>query len=301
MDINEALARLDWSREPKGLYEPVGYTLAAGGKRLRPTLTLLAAQLFEGVEQKVLPAALALEVFHNFTLLHDDVMDNAQTRRGRECVHRKWNTSTAILSGDVMLIEAYRLLEDIEPKYLPAVHRLFTQMAREICEGQQWDMDFEKRKEVTMDEYMQMIRLKTAVLFANALQIGALLADAPQNAQNALYEYGIQLGLAFQIEDDYLDCFGNPATFGKAIGGDIREGKKTWMRVTALSLGMQQPDSRDVDYVLSEYRRLGVDEKARNEISRLTDVAIRHLEHLPQNDATEQLRQLAQRLVQRNN
>ena len=301
MDINEALARLDWSREPKGLYEPVGYTLAAGGKRLRPTLTLLAAQLFEGVEQKVLPAALALEVFHNFTLLHDDVMDNAQTRRGRECVHRKWNTATAILSGDVMLIEAYRLLEDIEPKYLPAVHRLFTRMAREICEGQQWDMDFEKRKEVTMDEYMQMIRLKTAVLFANALQIGALLADAPQNAQNALYEYGIQLGLAFQIEDDYLDCFGNPATFGKAIGGDIREGKKTWMRVTALSLGMRQSDSRDVDYVLSEYRRLGVDEKARNEISRLTDAAIRHLEHLPQNDATEQLRQLAQRLVQRNN
>lgn len=301
MDINEALARLDWSREPKGLYEPVGYTLAAGGKRLRPTLTLLAAQVFEGVEQKVLPAALALEVFHNFTLLHDDVMDNAQTRRGRECVHRKWNTATAILSGDVMLIEAYRLLEDIEPKYLPAVHRLFTQMAREICEGQQWDMDFEKRKEVTMDEYMQMIRLKTAVLFANALQIGALLADAPQNAQNALYEYGIQLGLAFQIEDDYLDCFGNPATFGKAIGGDIREGKKTWMRVTALSLGMQQQDSRDVDYVLSEYRRLGVDEKARNEISRLTNEAIRHLEHLPQNEATEQLRQLAQRLVQRNN
>lgn len=301
MDINEALARLDWSREPKGLYEPVGYTLAAGGKRLRPTLTLLAAQVFEGVEQKVLPAALALEVFHNFTLLHDDVMDNAQTRRGRECVHRKWNTATAILSGDVMLIEAYRLLEDIEPKYLSAVHRLFTRMAREICEGQQWDMDFEKRKEVTMDEYMQMIRLKTAVLFANALQIGALLADAPQNAQNALYEYGIQLGLAFQVEDDYLDCFGNPATFGKAIGGDIREGKKTWMRVTALSLGMQQQDSRDVDYVLSEYRRLGVDEKARNEISRLTNEAIRHLEHLPQNDATEQLRQLAQRLVQRNN
>lgn len=301
MDINEALARLDWSREPKGLYEPVGYTLAAGGKRLRPTLTLLAAQVFEGVEQKVLPAALALEVFHNFTLLHDDVMDNAQTRRGRECVHRKWNTATAILSGDVMLIEAYRLLEDSEPKYLSAVHRLFTRMAREICEGQQWDMDFEKRKEVTMDEYMQMIRLKTAVLFANALQIGALLADAPQNAQNALYEYGIQLGLAFQIEDDYLDCFGNPATFGKAIGGDIREGKKTWMRVTALSLGMQQQDSRDVDYVLSEYRRLGVDEKARNEISRLTNEAIRHLEHLPQNEATEQLRQLAQRLVQRNN
>jgi geranylgeranyl diphosphate synthase type II len=240
-----------------------------------------------------------LEVFHNFTLLHDDVMDNAETRRGRQCVHRKWNTSTAILSGDVMLIEAYRLLEDIEPKHLPAVHHLFTRMAREICEGQQYDMDFE-RKEVTMDEYMHMIRLKTAVLFANALQIGALLSDAPTNAQNALYEYGIHLGLAFQIEDDYLDCFGNPATFGKAIGGDIREGKKTWMRVTALSSGMLNPDSRDVEYVLSEYRRLGVDEKAKAEISRLTAEALKHLKHLPQNDATTQLRDLAERLVKRN-
>ena len=299
MDINEALSRIDWSREPRGLYEPIAYTLAAGGKRLRPTLTLLAAQIFDGVEQKVLPAALALEIFHNFTLLHDDVMDNAETRRGRVCVHKKWNTPTAILSGDLMLIEAYRLLEDIEPKHLPAVHRLFTRMAAEICEGQQYDMDFE-RKEVTMDEYMHMIRLKTAVLFANALQIGGVLAGAPKNAQNALYEYGILLGLAFQIEDDYLDCFGNAATFGKAIGGDIREGKKTWMRVTALAAGMQQPESRDVEYVLSEYRRLGVDEKAKEEISRLTTEAVRHLEHLPQNDATEQLRQLAQRLATRN-
>ncbi len=300
MDINEALSRLDWSREPSGLYEPIAYTLAAGGKRLRPTLTLLAAQVFDGVEQKVLPAALALEVFHNFTLLHDDVMDNAETRRGRQCVHCKWNIPTAILSGDQMLIEAYRLLQDIEPKHLPAVLRLFTRMATEICEGQQYDMDFERRKEVTMDEYMQMIRLKTAVLFANALQIGSLLAEAPQNAQNALYEYGILLGLAFQIEDDYLDCFGTPATFGKATGGDIREGKMTWMRVTALSMGMKRPESRDVEYILSEYRRLGVDEKAKAEVSRLTTEAINHLNHLPQNEATDRLRQLARKLVKRN-
>ena len=300
MDINEALSRLDWSREPRGLYEPIAYTLAAGGKRLRPTLALLAARIFDGVEQKVLPAALALEVFHNFTLLHDDVMDNAETRRGRMCVHRKWNTATAILSGDQMLIEAYRLLQDIEPRYLPSVLRLFTRMATEICEGQQYDMDFEQRKEVTMDAYMQMIRLKTAVLFANALQIGSLLAGAPQNAQNALYEYGILLGLAFQIEDDYLDCFGNAATFGKAIGGDIREGKMTWMRVTALTSGMRQPESRDTEYVLQEYRRLGVDEQAKAEISRLTNEALGHLDHLPQNEATAQLRQLAQQLVKRN-
>lgn len=300
MDINEALSRLDWSREPRGLYEPIAYTLAAGGKRLRPTLSLLAARIFDGVEQKVLPAALALEVFHNFTLLHDDVMDNAETRRSRMCVHRKWNTATAILSGDQMLIEAYRLLQDIEPKHLPVVLRLFTRMATEICEGQQYDMDFERRKEVTMDEYMHMIRLKTAVLFANALQIGGLLAGAPQNAQNALYEYGIKLGLAFQIEDDYLDCFGNPATFGKATGGDIREGKMTWMRVTALSLGMKQPESRDAEYVLSEYRRLGVDEKAKAEINRLTEEAVSHLDNLPQNEATDQLGQLAQQLVKRN-
>ena len=300
MDINEALSRIDWSREPRGLYEPIAYTLAAGGKRLRPTLTLLAAEIFDGVEQKVLPAALALEVFHNFTLLHDDVMDNAETRRGRQCVHKKWNTETAILSGDQMLIEAYRLLEDIEPKYFSQVHKLFTRMATEICEGQQYDMDYEHRKEVTMDEYMHMIRLKTAVLFANALQIGGLLAGAPKNAQNALYEYGILLGLAFQIEDDYLDCFGNAATFGKAIGGDIREGKKTWMRVTALAEGMKDAESRDVDYVLSEYKRLGVDEKARTEISRLTEEALKHLTTLPQNEAANQLRELAKRLAQRN-
>lgn len=300
MDINEALSRIDWSREPRGLYEPIAYTLAAGGKRLRPTLSLLAARIFDGVEQKVLPAALALEVFHNFTLLHDDVMDNAETRRGRLCVHRKWNTATAILSGDQMLIEAYRLLQDIEPKHLPAVLRLFTRMATEICEGQQYDMDFERRKEITMDEYMHMIRLKTAVLFANALQIGGLLAGAPQNAQNALYEYGILLGLAFQIEDDYLDCFGNPATFGKATGGDIREGKMTWMRVTALSQGMKQPEIRDVEYVLSEYRRLGVDEQAKAEIHRLTEEAVSHLDNLPQNEATDQLGQLAQQLAKRN-
>lgn len=300
MDINEALSRIDWSREPRGLYEPVGYTLAAGGKRLRPTLALLAAQIFDGVEQKVLPAALALEIFHNFTLLHDDVMDNAETRRGRQCVHRKWNVPTAILSGDQMLIEAYRLLEDIEPRHFAQVHRLFTRMATEICEGQQYDMDFESRKEVTMDEYMRMIRLKTAVLFANALQIGGLLAGAPRNAQNALYEYGILLGLAFQIEDDYLDCFGNAATFGKAIGGDIREGKKTWMRVTALASGMKKPDSRDVEYVLSEYRRLGVDGQAKAEIARLTAEAVSHLDHLPQNDATGQLRRLAEQLAIRN-
>ena len=242
MDINEAILNLNWKREPYGLYEPIEYTLAAGGKRVRPQLALIASQMFGGDDEKVLPAALALEVFHNFTLLHDDVMDKADVRRGRPTVHVKWNENTAILSGDQMLIEAYKLLSGVPADKLPKVLQLFNKMATEICEGQQYDVDFESQEHVTIEEYLKMIRLKTSVLLANALQTGAYIAGADEQAQGDLYEFGINIGLAFQIQDDILDVWGDPKTFGKAVGGDICCNKKTFVLLSALMMADAVPE-----------------------------------------------------------
>lgn len=300
MSINDHIARLDWSKQPQGLYAPIAYTLAAGGKRIRPTLALIACRIFGGDEQQTLPAALALEIFHNFTLLHDDVMDHAQVRRGRACVHIKWNENTAILSGDQMMIEAYRQLATIDSAHLGEVLRLFNKMATEICEGQQYDVDMEQTnvEQCTMDDYMRMIRLKTSVLLATALQIGAYLADADSKAQQALYEYGICIGLAFQIQDDYLDCYGDERTFGKAIGGDIREGKKTWLYLTAVQKGMDSTLS-NFESVIAEYNRLDIPGLALQAIEQLTNQALEYLNQVPQNAATDELRQLAMQLVNR--
>ncbi|MCQ2340733.1 MAG: polyprenyl synthetase family protein [Paludibacteraceae bacterium] len=301
MDINSVIEQLDWHREPLGLYEPIGYTLAAGGKRLRPTLCVIGAQIFGGAEETVLPAALALEIFHNFTLLHDDVMDKAEVRRGRACVHIRWNENTAILSGDQMMIEAYKQLGKVDEKHLPYVLRLFNQMATEICEGQQYDVDFEQREDVSIGDYMQMIRLKTSVLLATALRIGAYIGGATEEEQKALYEYGICIGLAFQIQDDYLDCYGNPKTFGKAIGGDIREGKKTWLWLTAQQErgDKEALASKDYDRVINEYNRLGVPELALQQIRQLTEEGLSYLNQVPQGEATDRLRRLADQLVNR--
>ena len=300
-DINEIIESLDYRREPRGLYEPIGYALSAGGKRVRPRLALLGAQVFGGDEQLVLPAALALEVFHNFTLLHDDVMDKAVVRRGRPTVHVKWDENTAILSGDQMLIEAYKLLSEVREDKLAGVLRMFNKMATEICEGQQYDVDFEKREDVSIAEYMEMIRLKTSVLLATALQIGAYIAGADEEGQRALYEYGINLGLAFQIQDDLLDCFGDPATFGKAIGGDIREGKKTFMWLTARAKAGAgwSTQGKELAEVLREYEQLGVRKAAEEEIQRLTARALEKLETVPQNGAVAELRSLAAKLAGR--
>lgn len=301
MDINSVIEQLDWHREPLGLYEPIGYTLSAGGKRLRPTLCMIGVQIFGGEEKAVLPAALALEIFHNFTLLHDDVMDKAAVRRGRACVHIRWNENTAILSGDQMMIEAYKQLSQVDEKHLPHVLRLFNQMATEICEGQQYDVDFEQREDVSIADYMQMIRLKTSVLLATALRIGAYIGGANEEEQKALYEYGICIGLAFQIQDDYLDCYGDPKTFGKAIGGDIKEGKKTWLWLTAQHEGGDQQElaSKDYDRVINEYNRLGVPELALQQIHQLTEEGLRYLDKIPQGEATNRLRRLADQLVNR--
>lgn len=312
IDIEKAIAALDWKREPYGLYEPIEYTLASGGKRLRPRLVLLAAEMFGGKEEKVLPAALAIEVFHNFTLLHDDVMDKADIRRGRPTVHVRWNDNTAILSGDQMVIEAYTLLSRVPADRLSETLRLFNKMATEICEGQQYDMEFERREQVSIEEYMQMIRLKTSVLLATALQIGAYIAGANAAQQQALYEYGINIGLAFQIQDDILDVYGDPKTFGKAIGGDICCNKKTYMLLTALQraddetraeleqwLQTQDKSDEKIQAVTDIYTRTGAREVCETVMQLHTHEALSQLNALPQNDATEQLRKLAEKLVMR--
>ena len=316
MDINNEILHLDWKREPYGLYEPIEYTLAAGGKRVRPQLAMIASQLFGGKDEEVLPAALALEVFHNFTLLHDDVMDKADVRRGRPTVHVKWNENTAILSGDQMLIEAYKLLSGVPADKLPKVLQLFNKMATEICEGQQYDVDFESQEQVTIDDYLKMIRLKTSVLLANALQTGAYIAGADEQAQEALYQFGINIGLAFQIQDDILDVWGDPATFGKAVGGDISCNKKTFVYLEAIRrLGNEakgnelqqwysqvlEDNTEKIAAVKEIFERLGVRAACEKVVEDYTQKALALLNQLPQNQATEQLRKLADKLNTRQN
>jgi geranylgeranyl diphosphate synthase, type II len=218
---------------PTGLYKPVSYTLDMGGKRLRPLLVLTAANLFSENVAEALPAATAIEVFHNFTLLHDDLMDNASVRRGKPTVHLKFNPNTAILSGDAMMILANDYLGNSPGEKLPALLKLFSRTALEVCEGQQYDMDFEQRMDVTVEEYIEMIRLKTAVLIAGALKLGAIIGNAPEKQANLLYKFGIHIGLAFQLQDDWLDVFGDPNVFGKKIGGDILSNKKTFLLLKA--------------------------------------------------------------------
>jgi geranylgeranyl diphosphate synthase type II len=310
MNINEAIAKLDWKRQPYGLYEPIEYTLAAGGKRVRPQLAMIASHMFGGQDQDVLPAALALEIFHNFTLLHDDVMDHAEVRRGRPTVHVKWNENTAILSGDQMLIEAYKMLSQVPADKLSKVLQLFNKMATEICEGQQYDVDFESQEHVAIDDYLLMIRLKTSVLLATALQMGAYIAGAGEREQDALYQFGIHIGLAFQIQDDILDVWGDPATFGKAIGGDIACNKKTFVTLTALQLADEdsrhalhtwlsqtmQDNVEKIAAVTAIYDRLEVRAECEKRVVELTQQALAYLSTLPQNAAADQLRQLADKL-----
>ena len=317
MDINKEIAALDWSKEPKGLYEPIAYALASGGKRLRPTLTLIAAEAIvngglingEAINQ-ALPAA--LEIFHNFTLLHDDVMDHAQVRRGRETVHVKWNDNTAILSGDQMLIEAYKQLSNVPADKLPQVLKWFNEMATGVCEGQQYDVDFEHMSQVSIDDYMQMIEKKTSVLLAYAMQIGGYIAGANETQLQALYQYGLHIGLAFQIQDDILDVYGDPKTFGKAIGGDICCNKKTILLLTALETADAESKAELLQWLMATdrneekiaavtkiYNRLNVRESAEAIMEEHTAQALAQLDKLPDNKATEQLRQLAEQLATR--
>ena len=315
MDINNEILQLNWKREPYGLYEPIEYTLAARGKRVRPQLAMIACELFGGKAQEIAPAAMALEVFHNFTLLHDDVMDHAEVRRGRPTVHVKWNENTAILSGDQMLIEAYKLLSGVPADKLPTVLQLFNKMATEICEGQQYDVDFESQEHVAIEEYLKMIRLKTAVLLATALKMGSYIAGASTEQQDMLYEFGINIGLAFQIQDDILDVWGNPETFGKAVGGDISCNKKTFVALTAMQLADSATrkelgqwfkqtltdNTEKIAAVKALYEQAGTRTACEKAVEQYTTHALEILDQLPQNQATEQLRQLANKLNTRKN
>jgi geranylgeranyl diphosphate synthase type II len=228
-------------KEPINLYQPVDYILGLGGKRLRPVLTLMATDIFNGDYKKALNAALSIEVFHNFSLVHDDIMDDAPLRRGKKTVHEKWDINTGILSGDAMLIMAYQLFENYEATTFQDLAKLFSKTAIEVCEGQQYDVDFETRTDVTIPEYLKMIEYKTAVLVGAAMKMGAIVANASKADQNSIYEFGKNLGIAFQLQDDYLDAFGDPKTFGKQVGGDIIENKKTYLYLKALEFS----DKRD--------------------------------------------------------
>ena len=315
IDINKEIAQLNWNKEPRGLYEPIEYTLASGGKRLRPHLAIIAAAaginggLINSMDD-VLPAALALEVFHNFTLVHDDVMDRAEVRRGQETVHRKWNNNTSILSGDQMLIEAYKLLAQVPAPKLPQVLKWFNEMATGVCEGQQYDMEFEHMSQVSIEDYLKMIELKTSVLLANAMRIGGYIAGADHSQQEALYQYGLNIGIAFQIQDDILDVYGDPKTFGKAIGGDICCNKKTILLLTALDTSDAESKAELLQWLMATdqkeekiaavtalYNRIGVREACEVVLEEYTSKALAQLDLLPANSATETLRELAEQLA----
>lgn len=279
--IARAFADLRYAREPKGLYEPIDYTLGLGGKRLRPLLVLLACDIFGGDTEAAIHPAIGLEIFHNFTLLHDDIMDRAPIRRGQSTVHQKWDINTAILSGDTMFVIAYEYVARTDPKLLPEVLDLFNDTARKVCEGQQLDMEYELRTDVSVEDYMEMIRLKTAVLLACSLKLGALIAHASPADTERFYNLGIELGLAFQLQDDYLDAFGDPEKFGKAIGGDITSNKKTFLhlkafesagtgiseKLAALTVSTDLPAGEKIPSVLEIYRQLKVDEFTREKIA----------------------------------
>ena len=316
--IEKSLSELGYAElEPRALFEPIGYTLSLGGKRVRPLLCLLACRLYSDNIATALPIARALEVFHNFTLLHDDLMDKSPIRRGQPTVYRKWNDNTAILSGDAMSIEAYRSLEGIEnPQLLFKVLPFFNKMAIEICKGQQYDMDFEEREHVSVAEYIEMIRLKTAVLLGAALRLGALAAGAYDSDAQILDEVGQALGLAFQIQDDYLDVYGDEKTFGKPIGGDIMNGKKTLMLLYTqaklerddraeldrlMQLGQEHKEER-ISGVRRLYDKVGTPIYAQHEIERLTQEALTKLRGLGlKQERLEPLYQLFDKLTTRKN
>lgn len=283
---------LNYVKEPTHLYEPIKYVLGLGGKRIRPVLTLLAYNLFKADIEAAFAPAVAIETFHNFTLLHDDLMDRADLRRNKPTVHKKWDDNTAILSGDMMLILAYQwMAENVPTEVLKPIIAEFTKVSGEVCEGQQYDMDFETRSNVSVDEYMEMIRLKTSVLLAAALKIGALLGGAPARDAALLYEFGIKMGIAFQLQDDYLDVYANDGQFGKMVGGDILNNKKTFMLLKALQNASEQDrdelqrwideDGADaeekVKAVTAIYNRTGIPDLCKNEIKRFYEEGLQLL------------------------
>jgi len=273
--VNNFILQLPYDRQPSSLYDPIKYVLSLGGKRIRPVLMLLAYNLYKDDPESILMPAVGLETYHNYTLLHDDLMDNADMRRGHDTVHKKWDANKAILSGDSMLVLAYQRMQQCDKRHLQAVLDVFTETALEIGEGQEYDMAFETRNDVTEDEYIEMIRLKTSVLLACAVKIGAILADAPQEDIDNLYQFGEQLGLAFQLQDDLLDVYGDPAVFGKAIGGDITSNKKTYMLINAVNRATPQQRDELMRWITAkEFNR---DEKVKAVTALYDQIGIRQL------------------------
>ena len=313
-EIESFIEGLELDVEPKGLYEPVGYCLRNGGKRIRPAMTLMACEMFGGAYKNALPAAVGLELFHNFTLLHDDIMDEAPIRRNRPTVHKKWNINTAILSGDLMYALAYKFVTQVPDNKLRQVVELFNKTVIEVCEGQQYDMDFEDREEVAVDSYLEMIRLKTAVLPAACLQTGAIIAGASEQDQKAIYDFGEYIGLAFQLRDDWLDVYGDEALFGKKPGGDIIANKKTWLYIHALEMardehriilkrafnGEVQDDEAKVRIVTDIYNHLDINAMAQKAMK---DYYLRAMDALDtiavEKPRKTPLKQLAEKLLYR--
>ena len=291
--LSQSIERLGLNAEPNGLYEPIRYILNLGGKRIRPLLTLIAAEMFDSTPYNAMPQALAIEVFHNFTLLHDDIMDEAPLRRNQETVHLKWNVNTGILSGDAMLIKAYQLLSATPHIYLPEILSLFNDTALGVCEGQQYDMEFEERNDVTIPEYLEMIRLKTAVLLACALKTGSIIGGAENSEVESMYKIGESLGIAFQLQDDILDAFGTEK-IGKRKGGDIISNKKTFLLLSAQELATGQlkeeltywvtrtnfDEEEKVNAVLSIFEQLNIKELAQKEMMKYSDKAFQLVDGL---------------------
>ena len=313
--VSDYLSSLPYDRQPSGLYEPIRYVLSMGGKRIRPSLMLMAYNLYKENLEAVLPQACALETYHNFTLLHDDLMDNADMRRGHQTVHRKWNANTAILSGDTMLILSFHRMMQCPEHTLKAVMETFTETTLEIDEGQQMDIDFETRDDVQEEEYIEMIRLKTSVLLACALKIGAIMAGAPKEDVDRLYHFGERMGLAFQLQDDFLDVYGDPAVFGKAIGGDILCNKKTYMLINALNaadesqrkellewIDADHPDAQQkIAAVTALYNIIGVDKMAQAKIEQYFAEARACLEEVNvESDRKQVLRDYTDAMMHRN-
>ena len=312
--VNLFISNLPYHRRPESLYEPIKYVLSMGGKRIRPTLMLLAYNMFRDDPEHILMQAVALETYHNYTLLHDDLMDHADLRRGHETVHKRWNDNQAILSGDSMLVLAYERMAQCPADKLGEVLSLFTQTALEIGEGQQYDIDFETRNDVSEDEYIEMIRLKTSVLLACALKIGAVLAGASKTDADNLYKFGEQIGLAFQLQDDYLDVYGDPKIFGKAIGGDIVSNKKTYMLINAFNRAdssqraelqrLINTESFDRDKkvaaVTALYNEMSIDKMAKNKMDFFYEQSQRYLDRVSvQEECKCELRAYAERMMKR--
>ncbi|MEX6686897.1 polyprenyl synthetase family protein [Danxiaibacter flavus] len=298
-------------KEPAGLYEPADYFLTIGGKRIRPVMCLMGNELFGEIVPDAFHVATAIELFHNFTLVHDDIMDKASLRRGLPTVHTKYDENTAILSGDVMMVVAYSYLNKINVSYLSKILGLFNRTAREVCEGQQLDVDFERRNSVSLPDYIRMIELKTSVLLAASLRMGAILGGASEGNQNELYEFGRNLGIAFQVQDDYLDAFGDPEKFGKDVGGDIRQNKKTFLMLHALEVAntqqknellslMEENPADKVERVLQIFRDCDVDGWAKSLKQQYLDKSMKHLEDIAVVSSRKKpLRELADFLIQR--